>query len=151
MKKTIALILTLTLLVGNTVFANTTENISLRSTAPTVKSAKYYHENEYVSMINNTLSIIWGKVDKAQSYEILIVKANGQRKIYKQSASYNCILIPKSSKDSFSGCPTFYNKKTGEWESATVRVRAVYKYGIRGRWSKKKTISCNALLHTTKE
>jgi hypothetical protein len=96
-------------------------------------------------MLNNTLSIIWEKVDKAQSYEILITKADGQRKIYKTSASYNCLLVEKSSKDSFSGCPTVYCEKLGVWESATVRIRAVYKYGIRGRWSKKKTISCNVL------
>lgn len=150
-KRTLYIILTIVTLLNSQVFAaekktpvQTTNKQSALS-ATKIKSAKYYHKNEYTTMLNDTLSIIWGKVDKAQEYEILIVKTNGQRKIYKQSASYNCILIPKSSKDSFSGCPAVYNKKTGEWEPATVRVRAVYKYGIRGRWSKKKTISCNAL------
>jgi hypothetical protein len=150
LRRAMSIVLVVILLTNTPVFAaekqeSTYKNKKMESilAAPEIKSATYWHTAKYVQSLNDTLAITWKAVDKAKSYEIMIVKANGKMKVYRSSNT--CLFVKKTDEDTFSGCPKIYIEKESTWKAATVRVRAVYKRGIRGIWSKSKKITCNAL------
>lgn len=101
--------------------------------APAIKEAKFYHSG-YVASLKNRLQIQWEEVASAESYEIEVTKADGSKGYY--TATGTTLMVKNTQ------CPRVYSDKSGCWESATVRVRAVSSEGT-GDWSLGVAIGCD--------
>ena len=103
--------------------------------APAITNAKFYHTG-YVASLRNRLQIEWEEVDGAETYEIEVTKADGTKEYY---TATDTMLMVKNTQ-----CPRVYSDKSGCWESATVRVRAVSSEST-GNWSQDVAIGCDKL------
>ena len=101
--------------------------------APEITDAKFYHTG-YVASLRNRLHIEWEEVNGAESYEIEVTKADGSKEYY--TATGTTLMVKNAQ------CPRVYSDKSGCWESATVRVRAVSSEGTRD-WSLGVAIGCD--------
>lgn len=102
---------------------------------PTVTAAKYVHKTPYYGMKAH-LDISWEEVEDAESYEVLITKADGETITY---TTTNTGVYDTAAK-----CPRVYIEDTSTWASATVQVRAI-KGDIKSAWSDAVNISCDML------
>ena len=102
---------------------------------PTVTTAKYVHKTPYYGMKAH-LEISWEAVEGAESYEVLITKADGETITYTTDGT--------SLYDTAAKCPRVYIEETSTWASATVQVRAI-KGDIKSTWSDAVNISCDML------
>lgn len=109
--------------------------ITVKLEVPVISSAKYVHKTLYYGMSKH-LKIYWNTVENADSYEVLITKADGTTFTYE--VTNNCIYDKKVE------CPKVYIENTHTWTAATVQVRA--KAGdLTGDWSEAVKISCDKL------
>lgn len=102
---------------------------------PEVTTAKYVHKTPYYGMRAH-LEISWEEVEDAESYEVLITKADGETITYTTTNT--------SVYDTAAKCPRVYIEDTSTWASATVQVRAI-KGDIKSTWSDAVNISCDML------
>ena len=102
---------------------------------PTVTTAKYVHKTPYYGMKAH-LEIFWEEAEDAESYEVLITKADGETITY---TTTNTGVYDTAAK-----CPRVYIEDTSTWASATVQVRAI-KGDIKSAWSDAVNISCDML------
>lgn len=102
---------------------------------PTVTTAKYVHKTPYYGMKAH-LAISWEAVDGAESYEVLITKADGETITY---TTDDTILYDTAAK-----CPRVYIEETSTWASASVQIRAVAG-DVYSEWSEAKKIGCDQL------
>lgn len=104
---------------------------------PTVTTAKYVHKTPYYGMKAH-LAISWEAVEGAESYEVLITKADGETITYTTDST--------SLYDTAAKCPRVYIEETSTWASASVQVRAVAG-DVYSEWSEAKKIGCDTI-HT---
>ncbi len=97
---------------------------------PAIYEAKYVHKT------HAQLEIKWAAVENAESYLVMITKADGA--IITYVTTENMLYL----KDT--GCPKVYVEKTGTWTAASVRVMAVTGDVI-SEWSDLKRIGCDML------
>lgn len=102
---------------------------------PTVTTAKYVHKTPYYGMKAH-MEISWEAVEGAESYEVLITKADGETITY---TTTNTGVYDTAAK-----CPRVYIEDTSTLASATVQVRAI-KGDIKSTWSDAVSISCDML------
>lgn len=102
---------------------------------PEISMAKYVHKTPYYG-VRKHLEIRWNEVDGADSYEVVITKADGTIEEY--TVTSNMVY------DKNAECPKVYVEETNTWTSATVKVRAVFD-GVPGLWSDEINISCDKL------
>lgn len=107
-----------------------TEPESTELEAPVIIKSQFYH-GRY-----QKLWIEWGAVEGAESYEVLITKADGETNEYTTEST---IVY-----DSGAQCPRVYIDKTSTWASATVKARAVCGDAV-SEWSEEKKIGCDML------
>lgn len=98
--------------------------------APVIIKSQFYH-GRY-----QKLWIEWDAVEGAESYEVLITKADGETNEYTTEST---IVY-----DSGAQCPRVYIDEKSTWASATVKVRAVCG-DVVSEWSKEKKIGCDML------
>ena len=98
--------------------------------APVIIKSQFYH-GRY-----QRLQIEWDAVEGAESYEVLITKADGETNEYTTEST---IVY-----DSGAQCPRVYIDEKSTWASATVKVRAVCG-DVVSEWSKEKKIGCDML------
>lgn len=98
--------------------------------APVITEARYYHKGI------KRLQIQWNVVDYADSYVVLIAKADGTVITYTVETN---ILYLKNSE-----CPKMYVDNTSMWESATVRVMAITG-DVGSEWSTIEHIGCDKM------
>lgn len=98
---------------------------------PVISTAKYVHKTYYYGM-NKHLEIRWNAVKNAESYDVLITKADGSTIEY--SVDTNMVYDKKAE------CPKVYVEDA--WTVATVKVRAICN-GVDGPWSDEVKISCD--------
>lgn len=104
---------------------------------PTVTTAKYVHKTPYYGMKAH-LEISWEAVEGAESYEVLITKADGETITYTTDGT--------SLYDTAAKCPRVYIEETSTWASASVQIRAAAG-DVYGEWSEAKKIGCDTI-HT---
>lgn len=97
---------------------------------PVIIKSQFYH-GRY-----QKLWIEWDAVEGAESYEVLITKADGETIEYTTESAFVY--------DSSARCPKVYIDKTSTWASAAVKVRAVCG-DVVSEWSKEKKIGCDML------
>lgn len=97
---------------------------------PTISNARYYHSNL------TRLQIEWTPVENADSYVVLIIKANGEITTYTTTET---MLYLTSAE-----CPKVYIEDTRTWAAATVRVMAVTGTNV-SNWSAGVKIGCDML------
>lgn len=97
---------------------------------PTISNARYYHSK------SERLQIEWSSVENADSYVVLIVKANGEIETY--TTTENLLYLTTAT------CPKVYIEDTLTWAAATVRVMAVIGTNV-GDWSDPVQIGCDKL------
>lgn len=97
---------------------------------PVIIKAQFYH-GRY-----QRLQIEWDAVEGAESYEVLITKADGETIEYTTESAFVY--------DSSARCPRVYIDEKSTWASATVKVRAVCG-DVVSEWSKEKKIGCDVL------
>lgn len=102
---------------------------------PEVTTAKYVHKTPYFGMRAH-LEISWEEVEGAESYEVLITKADGETITYTTEGT--------SVYDTSATCPRVYIEATDTWASASVQIRAM-KGDTVGEWSEAKKIGCDML------
>ena len=102
---------------------------------PTVTTAKYVHKTPYYGMKAH-LEISWEEVEDAESYEVLITKADGETLSF--TTESNMVF------DGNMKCPRVYIEETSTWAAASVRVRALAGDAA-GEWSEAAKISCDRL------
>ena len=102
---------------------------------PTVTTAKYVHKTPYYGMKAH-LEISWEAVEGAESYEVLITKANGETLSF--TTESNMVF------DGNMKCPRVYIEETSTWAAASVQVRALAGDAA-GEWSEAAKISCDQL------
>ena len=102
---------------------------------PTVTTAKYVHKTPYYVMKAH-LEISWEAVEGAESYEVLMTKADGETITYTTDGT---ILYDTAAK-----CPRVYIEETSTWASASVQIRAVAG-DVYGEWSEAKKIGCDTI------
>lgn len=103
--------------------------------APVISTAKYVHKTSYFGM-GKHLEIRWNAVKNAESYEVIITKADGTEVTYNVTSN---IVYDKKAE-----CPKIYVEDTSTWTEATVKVRAIGN-GINSQWSDTVKISCDSL------
>lgn len=109
--------------------------IATKPETPVISYAKYVHRTPYYGMSKH-LEIQWNKIENADSYEVLITKADGTTFTYE--VTNNLIYDKKVD------CPKVYIEDTHTWTAATVQVRA--KVGdLTSDWSEAVKISCDKL------
>lgn len=109
--------------------------ITTKLEAPVISYAKYVHRTLYYGMSKH-LEIQWNKIENADSYEVLITRADGTTFTYE--VTNNLIYDKKVD------CPKVYVEDTHTWTAATVQVRA--KAGdLTSDWSEAIKISCDKL------
>lgn len=106
----------------------------LKVDTPVISTAKYVHGSSRYN--RSRLEIRWNKIENAESYEVLITKADGTTINY--STTNNMIYNTDIQ------CPYVYIEETSTWESATVEVRAMFG-AITSEWSEPVNIGCNKL------
>lgn len=104
---------------------------------PTVTTAKYVHKTPYYGMKAH-LEISWEAVEGAESYEVLITKADGETITYTTDGT--------SLYDTAAKCPRVYIEETSTWASASVQIRAAAG-DVYSEWSEAKKIGCDTI-HT---
>lgn len=98
---------------------------------PAVTVASYVHSH----YITPHLLIDWDPVEGADSYEVLITRADGTVETCTTDTDLLCRGME---------CPKVYIDSTGTWTAATVQVRALS--GSRaGDWSAAVKIGCNMI------
>lgn len=97
---------------------------------PVIIKSQFYH-GRY-----QRLQIEWDAVEGAESYEVLITKADGETIEYTTEST---IVY-----DSGAQCPRVYIDEKSAWASATVKVRAVCG-DVVSEWSEEKKIGCDML------
>lgn len=102
---------------------------------PTITTAKYVHQTPYYGMKRH-LEISWNVVEGAESYEVLITKADGTTIDY--TVTDNMIY------DTSAECPRVYIEVERLWASASVQVRAVTG-NVYSNWSEVEKIGCDML------
>lgn len=100
---------------------------------PVITEARYYHKGI------KRLQIQWDVVENANSYVVLIIKADGSIATHVVTAE---MLYLKNAE-----CPKVYIEDSSTWASATVRVMAVTGTVI-SEWSNPAKIGCD-MLHST--
>lgn len=106
------------------------EIIVTELSAPTISEAKYVHKNY------QRLEIQWTAVENAESYLVMITKADGTILTY---VTTDNILFLKNAE-----CPKVYVEKTTTWTAASVRVMAVAGDVI-SEWSDLEKIGCDKI------
>lgn len=101
--------------------------------APEITEAKYVHAKQYSPAC---LKIKWTAVEGAETYEVLITKADGETITY--------ITNDTEIYDKNAECCKVYIEKTNTWTAATVRVRAISD-DVYSEWSEPAKIGCNKL------
>lgn len=110
--------------------------ITIKPEAPVISCAKYVHRTYFFYRMPKHLEIQWNEIENADSYEVLITKADGTTLTYE--VTDNLIYDKKAD------CPKIYIEDTHTWTAATVQVRA--KVGdLTSDWSEAVKISCNKL------
>lgn len=107
--------------------------VDIEISAPEITEAKYVHAKRYSPA---GLEIKWTSVDVAESYEVLITKADGETITY--------TVEDTEIYDTNADCPRVYIEKTSTWAAASAKVRA-FNGIIYSEWSKEVKISCNKL------
>lgn len=102
-------------------------------TVPIITEARYYHKGI------ERLQIHWDAVEYADSYVVLIIKADGS--ITTHIVTTNMLYLKDAE------CPKVYVEDSSTWASATVRVMAVTGTVI-SEWSNPAKIGCD-MLHST--
>lgn len=103
--------------------------------APVISSVRYTHAGSAFYM-KSVFEVKWGSVEGADSYEVMVTKADGSTLTYTSTST----TLYKSGL----GCFRVYCEETSTWESATVSVRAVSGETF-GLWSDPVAIGCNSL------
>lgn len=108
---------------------------AIELSVPTITTAKYVHKTPYYGMKRH-LEISWNVVEGAESYEVLITKADGTTIDY--TVANNMIY------DTSAECPRVYIEEEHLWAAASVQVRAVAG-DIYSEWSEVEKIGCDML------
>lgn len=103
---------------------------------PVITKATYTHKSTYAPTVKRLLKILWDAVENADSYEVLITKADGVTITY--TADENLLYLTDVE------CPKVYVHETDSWTAATVCVRAVAGETV-SEWSESVSIGCNAI------
>ena len=109
--------------------------ITIKPETPVISYAKYVHRTPYYGMSKH-LEIQWNKIENADSYEVLITKADGTTISYNTT---NNLIYDKNT-----DCPKIYVSSTSTWTAATVQVRAINNNQM-SDWSSPVKISCDKL------
>lgn len=109
---------------------NVTEPEVTDLAVPVITEARYYHNGI------KRLQIQWDAVKNANSYVVLIIKADGSIATHIVTAE---MLYLKNAE-----CPKVYIEDSSTWTSATVRVMAVASVNI-SEWSDPVKIGCDTL------
>lgn len=102
---------------------------------PVISNAKYVHKTPYYGMSKH-LEISWNEIENAESYEVLITKADGTTLTYNVTTN---LIYDKNAE-----CPKIYIESKSTWTSASVKVRAV-KGNTYSNWSESVKIGCDML------